>query len=230
MNMNRKILVVEDDPSALRLVEYTLEQEDYQVITASDGLEGVRKARDEHPDLIILDILLPGLDGYEVCQQLRKESETAKLPILMLSAKAREIDKDTGLKIGAGDYLSKPADPSTIVAKVRALLAGKLDAGARKAIPMLTVTAAAGNKMKEAIQAKTTDPETGFRLIPYPSKPNQWKMVLDKEKKGDQVVERGGVEILFISPELFPMLEGMVIDYQETSQGGGFTISKIAPE
>ncbi len=105
--MNRKILVVEDDPSALRLVGYTLEQEGYQVITASDGLEGVRKARDEHPDLIILDVMLPGLDGYEVCQQLRKKPETANLPILMLTAKAREMDKDTGLKVGADDYLAK---------------------------------------------------------------------------------------------------------------------------
>ncbi len=246
--MNRKILVIEDDPSALRLVGYTLEQEGYQVITASDGLEGVRKARDEHPDLIILDIMLPGLDGYEVCQQLRKEPETAKLPILMLSAKAREIDKDTGLKIGADDYLTKPADPSTIVAKVKdllpssladsstivdkvkALFDSSLDDEAGKAILMLTVTALARGKLKEAIQAKMTDPEVGFRLIPHPSRPNQLKMVFDKEKEGDQVVESEGVKILFLGPEVVPMLEGMVIDYQETSQGGGFTISKIAPK
>ena len=228
--MNRKILVIEDDPSALRLVGYALEPEGYQVITASDGLEGVRKARDEHPDLIILDIMLPGLDGYEVCQQLRKEPETAKLHILMLSVKAREIDKDTGLKIGADDYLAKPADPSTIVSKVKALLASRLDVRAGKAILMLTVTALAGEKMREAIQAKTTDPEMGFRLIPYPSKPNQWKMVWDKEMEGDQVVESEGVKILFLSPEVVPLLKGMVIDYPETSQGGGFTISKIAPK
>ncbi len=246
--MNRKILVIEDDPSALRLVGYALEPEGYQVITASDGLEGVRKARDEYPDLIILDIMLPGLDGYEVCQQLRKKPETAKLHILMLSAKAREIDKETGLKIGADDYLAKPADPSTIVAKVKALLPSSLadsstivdkvkalfdsslDVGAGKAILKLTVTALARGKMKEAIQAKTTDPEVSFRLIPHPSEPNQWKMGLDKEKEGDQVVESEGVKILLLSPEVIPMVEGLVIDYQETSQGGGFTISKIAPK
>lgn len=228
--MNRRILVIEDDPSALRLVGYALEPEGYQVITASDGLEGVRKARDEHPDLIILDIMLPGLDGYEVCQQLRKEPETAKLHILMLSAKARKIDKDTGLKIGADAYLAKPADPSTIVAKVKALLASRLDVGAGKTILMLTVTALAGGKMKEALQAETTDSKMGFRLIPYPSRPDKLKMVLDKEKEGDQVVESEGVKILLLSPEVAPMLEGMVFDYQETSQGGGFALSKIAPE
>ncbi len=228
--MNRRILVVEDDPSALRLVEYTLEQEGYQVITASNGLEGVRKARDEHPDLIILDIMLPGLDGYEVCQRLRKEPETAKLYIMMLSAKAREIDKDTGLKIGADDYLAKPADPSTIVVKVKALLASRLDVEAGKVIQTLTVTEPAAEKMKEAIRAKTTDPEAGFRFVSSPSRPNHLKMVLDKAKEGDQVVENEGVKILLLSPEVVPMLEGMVIDYQETPQGGGFIVSKIAPK
>ncbi len=121
--MNEKILVIEDDPNALRLVEYKLGQEGYQVITAADGLEGLKKAREEHPDLIILDIMLPGLDGYEVCQRLRQEPKTIKLPILMLSAKARGIDKATGLKVGADDYLTKPADPAMVVAKVKTLLA-----------------------------------------------------------------------------------------------------------
>ena len=121
--MNEKILVIEDDPNALRLVEYKLGQEGYQVITAADGLEGLKKAREEHPDLIILDIMLPGLDGYEVCQRLRQEPKTIKLPILMLSAKARGIDKATGLKVGADDYLTKPADQAMVVAKVKTLLA-----------------------------------------------------------------------------------------------------------
>ena len=228
--MSKKILVVEDDPSALRLVGYALEQEGYQVITASDGLEGVRKARDEHPDLVILDVMLPGLDGYEVCQQLRHEPETAKLPILMLSAKAREIDKDIGLKIGADGYLAKPADPLTVVDKVKALLASRLDAGAGKAIQMLTVTELAAEKMKEAIRAKTADSKVGFRFVSSLSRPNQLKVVLGRKKKGDQVVESEGVKILFLSSEVAQRLRGMVIDYQETPQGGGFTISKITPE
>ena len=103
---------------------YALEKNGYQVITASDGLGGLRKARDEHPGLVILDVMLPGLDGYEVCRQLRQKPETANLPILLLSAKARQDDKDIGLRVGANDYLTKPAEPSTIVAKVETLLAG----------------------------------------------------------------------------------------------------------
>ena len=121
--MDKKILVIEDDPNALRFIEYTLEQEGYQVSSAKDGLEGIKKVQDKHPDLIILDIMLPGLDGYEVCRQLRQKPETSLLPILMLSAKARQDDRNIGLKMGADEYLAKPADPSTIVEKVKTLLA-----------------------------------------------------------------------------------------------------------
>jgi len=123
--MNKRILVIEDDVNALRLLEYTLEQGGYQVLTATNGLEGLKKAQDEHPDLIILDIMLPGLDGYEICHRLRQKPENVTLPILMLSAKARQDDRNIGLRMGADDYLTKPADPSVIVTKVEALLAGK---------------------------------------------------------------------------------------------------------
>lgn len=122
--MAKRILLVEDDPSAIRLVSYTLEGEGYEVLTASNGLEGLRKAREDKPDLLVLDVMLPGLDGFEVCRRLRADAETAKLPVLMLSAKAQEIDKTTGLKMGADDYLPKPADPAEIVARVSKLLQG----------------------------------------------------------------------------------------------------------
>jgi len=121
--MNKKILVIEDNPSALRLIGYTLEQEGYQVIAATNGLEGMRRAQGEEPDLIILDIMLPGIDGFEICHRLRAEPGTAQLPVLMLSAKIQETDKATGLKVGADDYLTKPADPSEIISRVQTLLA-----------------------------------------------------------------------------------------------------------
>jgi len=120
--MIKKILVVEDDLYALRFVEYTLERQNYRVITASDGIVGLTLAREEKPDLIILDVMLPGLDGFEVCHRLRLDPETAPIPILMLSAKARETDRNTGLREGADDYLAKPADPSEIVGRVKSLL------------------------------------------------------------------------------------------------------------
>ena len=126
-----KILVIEDDPIALRLARYTLENAGYQVITASNGLEGLRKAR-ERPDLVVLDIMLPGMDGFEICHRLRAEPETAQLPLLILSAKAQEADKTTGLKLGADDYLTKPASPSEIVRRVQALLDRKVSLPVRE--------------------------------------------------------------------------------------------------
>jgi two-component system alkaline phosphatase synthesis response regulator PhoP len=123
--MTKKILVIEDDPAISRLVDYSLRHEGYEVIAASNGLEGIRKANQEAPDLVILDVMLPGMDGFEICHQLRSEPDTAKLPILMFSAKAQEIDKNTGLKVGADDYLPKPAAPAEIVSRVAKLLAKK---------------------------------------------------------------------------------------------------------
>ena len=124
--MNSKILVVEDDPGALRLISYTLQAEGYEVITATNGLQGLRKAQNDKPDLVVLDVMLPGIDGFEICHRLRADPGTARLPIMMLSAKARETDKATGLNVGADDYLTKPADPSDIVSHIKALLAKRI--------------------------------------------------------------------------------------------------------
>jgi len=122
--MNKRILAIEDTPSHLKLMQYMLQWKGYEAITALNGLEGLRKALDEHPDLIILDVMLPDLDGYEVCRRLRQKPETANLPVLMLSAKSRQSDKYIGLSAGADDYMTKPFTPSEILAKVETLLAG----------------------------------------------------------------------------------------------------------
>jgi len=129
--MDTKILVIEDDPGTLRLMVYTLQHEGYQVITAANGLDGLRKAMKEKPDLVVLDVMLPGIDGFEICHRLRADPQTAHLPILMLSGKAQEIDKATGLKVGADDYITKPATPSETASRVRTLLAQKKTASAQ---------------------------------------------------------------------------------------------------
>jgi DNA-binding response OmpR family regulator len=125
MVMAGKILVIEDDPAISRLVEYSLRHAGYEVITAANGLEGIKKAHNDAPDLVILDVMLPGMDGFEICHRLKSEPDTASLLILMFSAKAQEIDKNTGLKVGADDYLPKPAAPAEIVSRVAKLLAKK---------------------------------------------------------------------------------------------------------
>jgi two-component system alkaline phosphatase synthesis response regulator PhoP len=120
--MRKRILLVEDDPASLRLTQYTLEQGGYEVLTAITGLEGLKKAQSESPDLVILDVMLPGMEGFDICYYLRAEPQTARLPILMLSAKAREADRDVGLKAGADDYLVKPISPSEILSRVESWL------------------------------------------------------------------------------------------------------------
>lgn len=121
----KKILIVEDDSSVLRATSYILEKEGYEVLTAVDGLEGLRSAKEENPDLLILDVMLPGIDGFEICHSLRAESQTAQLPILMFSAKGQEADKATGLKVGADEYLTKPVERTVLLSKIEALLAAK---------------------------------------------------------------------------------------------------------
>jgi len=123
--MNKRILVTEDDPARLSLTVYILQHEGYQVLTTANGLEGLRKGLMEKPDLIILDVMLPGMDGFEICRRLRTDSKTAQLPILMLSANGREIDKATALTVGANDYMSQPWHRLEFVTKIATMLEQK---------------------------------------------------------------------------------------------------------
>jgi two-component system alkaline phosphatase synthesis response regulator PhoP len=117
-----KILVVDDEALLQEMIVYNLEQASYQVLTASDGISALELARSEQPDLILLDIMLPGIDGLEVCRRLRREERTAQVPIIMLTAKGDEIDKVVGLEVGADDYVTKPFGRRELLARVRALL------------------------------------------------------------------------------------------------------------
>lgn len=119
MNVKR-ILVVDDERPILTLLEYNLKQAGYEVITAADGEEGLRKAETESPDLIVLDLMLPKLDGMDVCRTLRQKG--VNTPIIMLTAKSDELEKILGLELGADDYMTKPFSPREVVARVKAVL------------------------------------------------------------------------------------------------------------
>ncbi|HEY97640.1 MAG TPA: response regulator transcription factor [Dehalococcoidia bacterium] len=119
----KRILIIEDDPSFSRAINHIVEKEGYEVSTASNGMTGLRMAKDNPPDLLILDVMLPGLDGFEICSQLRADESTEKLPIVMLSAKGQEADKTTGLSVGANEYLTKPIDRALLLEKIASLLA-----------------------------------------------------------------------------------------------------------
>jgi two-component system phosphate regulon response regulator PhoB len=117
-----KILVVDDEPEAVELVEFNLQQAGYAVVTAADGAEALSKARASQPSLIVLDLMLPEVDGLEVCKMLRRDPATAGIPIVMLTAKAAEIDRVLGLELGADDYITKPFSPRELVLRVKKLL------------------------------------------------------------------------------------------------------------
>ncbi|MGE7647450.1 response regulator transcription factor [Peribacillus frigoritolerans] len=118
--MSKKILVVDDEQSIVTLLQYNLEQSGYTVITALDGEQGLEAAVDIRPDLVVLDLMLPKMDGLEVCKQLRQQK--INIPILMLTAKDDEFDKVLGLELGADDYLTKPFSPREVVARIKAIL------------------------------------------------------------------------------------------------------------
>ena len=118
----RKILIIEDESDVADLLTLNLRKADYRVATAADGANGLQKARDDKPDFIILDLMLPKLPGLEVCKILKSDTATSQIPILMLTAKAEEVDRIVGLEFGADDYVTKPFSPREILLRIRAIL------------------------------------------------------------------------------------------------------------
>ena len=117
-----KILVVDDEPEAVELLEFNLKQAGYAVSAAGDGAAALKKARAQTPDMVVLDVMLPEMDGFEVCKSLRLEPSTSRVPILMLTAKAAEIDRVLGLELGADDYLTKPFSPRELLLRIKKIL------------------------------------------------------------------------------------------------------------
>jgi DNA-binding response OmpR family regulator len=122
MERQLRVLVIDDDSATLRLVGYVFHRGGYEVHVAANGAEGLAKAGQVRPDLVILDVMMPDMSGLEVCQHLRSQAATAHLPIIMLSARGEVNDKLSGFQAGADDYVPKPVDPQELVARARALL------------------------------------------------------------------------------------------------------------
>jgi two-component system alkaline phosphatase synthesis response regulator PhoP len=117
-----KILIVEDEKDIVKMLEYNLQKEGFRTLSARDGEDALDMAMREHPDLVLLDLMLPGMDGLEVCKELKKEAKTDSIPIIMLTAKSQESDKVIGLELGADDYITKPFSPRELIARIKAVL------------------------------------------------------------------------------------------------------------
>ncbi len=120
--MKEKILIVEDEKDIVKMLEYNLQKEGFKTLSVRDGEDALDAANREHPDIVILDLMLPGMDGLEVCKALKGGAKTARIPIIMLTAKAQESDKVIGLELGADDYMTKPFSPRELVARIKAVL------------------------------------------------------------------------------------------------------------
>lgn len=120
--MEKTILVVDDEKDIVDLISYNLSKEGYKVVTASNGTQAVERSVSERPDLVILDIMMPGMDGFEVCRAIRQNPDTAGIAIMFLTAKSGEIDQILGLELGADDYLQKPISPRVLIARVKTIL------------------------------------------------------------------------------------------------------------
>ena len=118
----KRILVVDDEAILVDMVRMRLEANDFEVISAGDGQAGLEKAKKEKPDLIILDLMMPKMDGYKVCALLKKDARYSKIPILIFTAKAQEEDRKMGEEVGADAYITKPFDPETLLSKIKGLL------------------------------------------------------------------------------------------------------------
>jgi two-component system phosphate regulon response regulator PhoB len=118
----QRIIAIEDEPDILEIIRYNLEKEGYEFSGETDGEEGLNLVRRELPDLVLLDVMLPGIDGLEICRRLKYEAATREIPVIMVTAKSEESDIVLGLEVGADDYLSKPFGPRELVARVRAVL------------------------------------------------------------------------------------------------------------
>lgn len=121
--MKSKILLVDDEPDALEVLGFKLKEAGFTPLFAKDGARALAAARDERPDLIVLDLMLPEVDGLEVCKILRRDNTTANIPILMLTARAAEMDRVLGLELGADDYVTKPFSPRELILRIKKLLA-----------------------------------------------------------------------------------------------------------
>ncbi len=122
MSSKGKILVVDDEIYIVHILDFSLGMEGYEVVTALDGEQALEKLKSDRPDLIVLDIMMPKLDGYEICKVIKSDPETRQIPVILLSAKGRNVDQKIGFEVGADDYITKPFSPRKLVERINQLL------------------------------------------------------------------------------------------------------------
>jgi DNA-binding response OmpR family regulator len=227
--MPKTILVIDDEEDLIKLVDYNLTKENYLVLSARDGEKGISIARQHMPELIILDVMLPGLDGWEVCKRLRADSKTARIPILMLTAKSEETDKVLGLELGADDYLTKPFSLRELLARVKALLRRyETSAEAADVIRMGTIVIDSGRRQVTVAGKKTELTPTEFNIL---------KALADRKgrvmTRDDLITESRGEDIVIIDRNIDVHITslrkklGKCSEMLQTVRGVGYRLSEL---
>jgi two-component system phosphate regulon response regulator PhoB len=200
-----KILVVDDEENILELIEYNLSKEGYAVKAVSTGEDGLRSARADGPDVVILDLMLPGVDGLEVCKILKSDSKTQHIPVIMLTAKGEEADIVTGLELGADDYITKPFSPRVLLARVKAVLrrkaSGPLDTTAPLKIGDISIHP---GRFEVTVKGKSVElTRTEFRILNLLARRPGWVFtryqIIDAAQGPDVAVTDRSVDVHIVS-------------------------------
>ncbi|MBI9104833.1 MAG: response regulator transcription factor [Spirochaetales bacterium] len=226
MNSEKQtLLVVEDEKDILNLLSYTLENSGYKVICAENGLQGLSRAKANMPDLVLLDLMLPDLDGFEVCRKLKQDYRTSGIPIIMLTAKSEDSDIVSGLEIGADDYITKPFSPKVLEARIKKILNRGSKAGAvlsdKIIVHGITIDTARHEVLMDGEEVNLS--ATEFSILKYLAGHPGWvfsrDQIIDAERGEDYpVTERSvDVQILGIRRKL-----GDAGVYIETVRGVGY--------
>jgi two-component system alkaline phosphatase synthesis response regulator PhoP len=224
----RKILIIEDDKDIVEMLDYNLKEEGYETIAALNGEEGIKLAGKERPDLIILDIMLPIMDGFEVCRTLKNDDRVAHIPIIILSAKSQETDKVVGLELGADDYVTKPFSPRELIARTRAIMRRRKteQAGGKIQRGQITID---GTRHKVTVSGKEISLTlTEFKLLEFMARRQgvvfSRAMILDAVAGQDTVVCDRTVDahIKSLRHKL-----GRAKDYIETIRGAGYRFKEL---
>jgi len=224
---NEHVLAVEDEEDILELVRYNLEKEGYRVTGVVSGEEAMRRARSQPPDLIVLDLMLPGMDGLTVCRELKQDAKTRDLPIIILTAKGEEADIVAGLELGADDYVTKPFSPRVLLARLRAVLRRRrMEPAAESDTLEIHGMVIHPGRHEVLVQGRSVDlTATEFRLLAFLTRRPGWVFTRSQIVQGVQgedyaVSERAvDVQIVGLRKKL-----GSAGQYIETVRGVGYRL------
>jgi two-component system, OmpR family, alkaline phosphatase synthesis response regulator PhoP len=197
----KKILLIEDEQDIVELVTYNLSREGFEVISSRSGEDGLKKAQTTKPDLILLDIMLPGINGLDICRTLKNDNKTSQTPIIMLTARNEDIDVVTGLEVGADDYVTKPFSPRILTARIRAMLRRSED-GDKKETALITFGEMAIDRGRHLVTIKDEPVQltlTEFQLLLVLVRRRGWvfdrSQLIDELRDGHHVITDRAIDV-----------------------------------